>query len=126
MNFVSSSSKFFHRWLFSTNHKDIVFFCLFFGVLFFAVGTTFCVSDSDLLIQLVNESERGGIKTCWLHSEDVDSYTRYFQMMLDQHYGSEDVEDYKVVVEESAAGYRCSLLIFRGVFSCSRNNFLSI
>jgi len=88
MNFVSSSSKFFHRWLFSTNHKDIVFFCLFFGVLFFAVGTTFCVSDSDLLIQLVNESERGGIKTCWLHSEDVDSYTRYFRMMLDQHYGS--------------------------------------
>ena len=88
MNFVSSSSKFFHRWLFSTNHTDIVFFCLFFGVLFFAVGTTFCVSDSDLLIQLVNESERGGIKTCWLHSEDVDSYTRYFRMMLDQHYGS--------------------------------------
>ena len=46
------------------------------------------MSDSDLLIQLVNESERGGIKTCWLHSEDVDSYTRYFRMMLDQHYGS--------------------------------------
>ena len=48
-----------------------------------------CQSDSDLLIQLVNEAELSGIRTCWLSSEDVDSYTRYFQMMLDQHYGSE-------------------------------------
>ena len=93
---------------------------------FLVVGTTFCQSEADLLIQIVNDAQLSGIRTCWLSSEDVDSYTRYFQMMLDQHYGSEDVEDYKVVVEESAAGYRCSLLIFRGVFSCSRNKFLSI
>ena len=55
---------------------------------FLVVRTTFCQSDSDLLIQLVNEAELGDIRTCWLSSEDVDSYTRYFQMMLDQHYGS--------------------------------------
>ena len=71
---------------------------------FLVVGTSFCQSDAELLIQLVNDAQLSGIRTCWLSSEDLDSYTRYFQMMLDQHYGSEDVEDYKVVVEESAAG----------------------
>ena len=56
---------------------------------FLVVGTIFCESEADLLMQIVNDAQLSGIRTCWLNSDDLDSYTRYFQMMLDQHYGSQ-------------------------------------
>ena len=56
---------------------------------FLVVGTIFCESEADLLMQIVNDAQLSGIRTCWINSDDLESYTRYFQMMLDQHYGSE-------------------------------------
>ena len=81
---------------------------------FLVVGTIFCESEADLLMQIVNDAQLSGIRTCWLNSDDLDSYTRYFQMMLDQHYGSQG----------SRRGICGWISVFFTVFSCSRNNFL--
>ena len=83
------------------------------GVLCLVVGTTFCQSDSDLLIQLVNEAQLSGIRTCWLSSEDLDSYTRYFQMMLDQHYGSQGTNPLNQRLEEGKRYLRLVKNAFR-------------
>ena len=80
---------------------------------FLVVGTTFCQSEADLLIQIVNDAQLSGIRTCWLSSEDLDSYTRYFQMMLDQHYGSQGTNPLNQRLEEGKRYLRLVKNAFR-------------
>ena len=59
----------------------------------FIIMFTFCSlcekTDSELLLQIVNDAERSGFRVCWLKAEDINNYVHYFQLMLDSYYGTE-------------------------------------
>ena len=83
MIFVSNSSKFFHRWLFSTNHKDIGTLYLILGLFSGIVGTTFSIIIRMVLSQPGNQVIEGNYQ---LYNVLITSHA--FLMILQAFWGN--------------------------------------